>query len=140
MPRFTHPIGPQGPMVDILIWSIGLEDPIPGKGLIDTGASHTSIDSKLAEDNGFHEQVSYRGTKSITAGGVRTDTRSYYCRLEIVGPQTYTQALAMPDFKAHNRLTDIAISPHIVLIGRDVLNLGLLTYDGPNGTFTLDLP
>ena len=140
VPNFSGSLGPDGPMLDVLVSSVGSPTPFRGKALIDTGASHTFVDRKLAEDQGYLRAFVPQGFRVSTAGGVMDDPRRYYCRLEILGKENYVYLKDMGSFVSQDPPLPGVLEPHVILIGRDLLDKGKLVYDGLNGTFSLDLP
>lgn len=102
--------------------------PIVGAALIDTGATVTTIDVKVAETLG----LSYSGVvQSLGIGGSSTGYRAP-CQVSIKG-----LCVNIPRAHCHPFPTDTGL---LALIGRDILRHMILTYDGLNGAVTLALP
>lgn len=140
MPKFMGHIGPYGPMVDVRLWPTRKNpQPVDGIGLIDTGASHTSIDERTADLYQFTELTVPTGALSYGAHGARQQ-RVFIARLEITFLQGYSQTLQVTVFNGHGTPADNPLTPFIALIGRDILKQGCLNYDGAAGTFSLELP
>jgi hypothetical protein len=109
-----------------------IPDPVMVKGLVDTGSSHTTIDSLVAKSLG----LTPKGVaKMITPSTGPTPSECL----------TYDVSLHVPLGKAlvWSRQAWIVASADLVhqgfsvLIGRDVLAEGLLIYDGKHNVFTM---
>ena len=112
---------------------------IEGVGLIDTGASMTSIDEYAAQTCRF--RPTGKKVDLYTAGSRRQSTDLYSGRLEILEEGGYTEVIEMPIFNGKGQpLDDPPRNPFIALIGLDIIRRGSLLYDGKSGTFTLSLP
>ena len=126
-------------MVEVKLWPSSLEAaPIRGIGLIDTGASHTCIDGTAARTYKFREAISFLGSKTFSADGVKENTKMYIGTLEITGLEECTDTLAMPDFAGKGQPGDTPFSPFLLLIGRNTLSKFQLSYNNPVGGFTLE--
>lgn len=137
--------GPSGPTINVLIGpsaqlqqafqdaGLPIPQPVSGVFLVDTGASHTVIDADVIAPLGLNP-----------TGAVMIHT-----------PSTAGNAVSMPQFDlmiyvpgsagAQGWLIDslpVTASsfkgqPIDGLIGRDIINRGLLVYNGPSAHFTL---
>ena len=140
MPKLTKALGEYGPMVEVRLWQQSrVSNIITGVGLIDTGASHTSIDGIAAMNNGFREGLSLLPSRIFTAGGSK-DSKWYSATIEILDLEGgYIKTLAMPEFAGKGQPADNTANPFVALIGRNILSAFRLTYNDPPGFFTLDL-
>lgn len=101
-------------------------EPISGMALIDTGASSTCIDQGAAEKLGVPV---INVVKMASASHAETDANVYPIAIEIIGPGININATAMG--------AALAAQDLLVLIGRDVLQHGMLVYNGVAGSITL---
>jgi hypothetical protein len=110
---------------------------IPVTLIIDTGADSTMLSTQLIRSLGL--EVPINQTKVLTSGsrGVPEHCDIFDVELEIQGAANQAswrlpplEVLARP---LENQGTD-------GMIGRDVLKLGILHYDGPHNTFSLTYP
>ena len=140
MPKLTKAIGQYGPMVEVRLWQQSrVSNVITGIGLIDTGASHTSIDGITAMNRGFREGMSLTPSRIFTAGGLK-DSKWYSATIELIDlGGGYTRTLAMPEFAGKGQPADNNANPFVALIGRNILSEFRLTYNDPPGFFTLEL-
>lgn len=98
--------------------------PIAGMGLIDTGASLSSIDDKVAQQLGLQPT----GTCKLgTASGVRIASR-YPFRMSVHGSLNLDCVDGVG--------CDLAGQGIIALIGMDILSQGILIVNGPDATFS----
>ena len=143
MPKFTGYLHPKGGAVVRVRLTAAHRGgvPVEGIGLIDTGASRTSIDERTVR------RCRCRATEKTTtihsALGNPRKVSVYEIRLDIQGGsgEKYTDTLEMPIFKGEGQpLDDPPDNPFIALIGMDVLRRGHFTLDGPQGIYQLDLP
>jgi len=117
-PQSKGPIGPPGGIRTV-------------RALIDTGADITAVHPQLLADfeMGFLELVEIARPGQPGVGAM---ARLYDVRISIAGPG---------DGSAWIRTTVVAVQPAspsiLAILGRDVLQLGTLFYDGPAGEFTL---
>jgi Aspartyl protease len=96
---------------------------LTGYALVDTGASHTSVDENAAQQLGL---VATGSIPMQTPGGLRQ--ASQYA----VGYRIAGNFVTIPAMSAE-------LNPQglIMLIGRDILASCVLTYNGTDGTFSL---
>lgn len=146
MPSLTVPILPDGALVTFLIAVSGprqttliragekVPEPVMGhRGLVDTGASATVIDSKLVQNLGL-----------MPTGSVLVHTPS--TGLSPILMNEYDVALGIAMNKDRLQICewtmpiiegDLSAQGIDALIGRDVLARGLMIYHGSGGTATL---
>jgi predicted aspartyl protease len=101
--------------------------------IIDTGADSTMLSSQLMRSLGIEPTGQ---TRLLTSGskGVPEPCNVYDIQLEIANrtqPTWRIPALEVLALPLENQGTD-------GMLGRDVLRLGILHYDGPRNQFTLD--
>lgn len=144
MARLIRPIDDRGPVVAL---RIGLTRPQAAErrrrglaalssldvpALIDTGASTTAIDPYIVQ---ALELISVARSTIHTPSGVSAEEYELYrVQLKFAEPE-------IPDFAAGLRVVGcsrLSANGYLMLLGRDVLDRGVFTYDGPAGTFTLD--
>jgi hypothetical protein len=144
MPHLTLPIGAGGPILELFI---GVSSPradalkaagqrvppqVKVRALLDTGASCTGIDSAVLAALG----VVSTGTTPLhtpsTTSGTPHVANQYDVSITLVHPLITRTFRAMPVIESH-----LAHQGIQALIGRDVLSLCLLTYDGVGQTFSL---
>jgi predicted aspartyl protease len=102
--------------------------PIVGDAMIDTGATTTTIDIRVADAL----NLSQSGTvQSVGIGGASTGFRAA-CSVDIKGLK-----VSIPRAHCHQLPQSAKL---IALIGRDVLRHMVLKYDGINGLVTLTIP
>ena len=105
----------------------GIPSPIKGDGLIDTGASITSIDLNVADKLA----LGVTGTRKLgTTGGPR-DAPTYAFRFNLAG----MLELDCPQGVG----CDLSGQGIILLIGMDLLSRCLFVMNGPDGSFTLSM-
>ena len=139
MPEFTGIVS-QEPVVRVrLTPTYPRAQHIFGYGVIDTGAGTTFIDSEAGYGWKFR-QLGYDRINSATDENVPTPI--FDVHLELMGRGgTYKESLHALGFKGGGAPTALHdMGKIIVLIGRDILNKGVLTYDGPRNNFLLRLP
>ena len=146
MPHLTLEIGPNGPLVNVMV---GVSDalaaalaaagqPIPAliatSALVDTGASHTCMDPSLMRELG----LTPTGRVKVTApSGEATSHQADQYDVSFVIPAAIGETpLIFPNIpvfcsELRNR------SAFDVLIGRDVLEGCLFSHNGATGLFTL---
>ena len=102
-------------------------DRVPGKALLDTGASVTVVDHTIAK----RLNLLPRGTLRLSVANATTEqpTFAFAFTIEARTPFTLT-ALQAPS-------SDLAGLGVDLLIGRDILSQCLLIMNGPAGSFTL---
>lgn len=146
MPLFTLQIVPQGPIVRAFIGvsfarrevlaaeSKAAPNPVPIFALIDTGASNTRVDPSILKQLALSPtgQVSVN-TPSTGSATVVTDQYDVI----IFIPGAIETHLPLVRQNVGVILSGLVQQGIHALIGRDVLAECLLTYNGPNGTFTL---
>ena len=138
MAEFTGIVS-QGPLIRIRLTPIypGAQH-IFGFGVIDTGASITSIDVHAAMCWRFR-QLGYRRINSASQRAVPTPI--FDVNMELMGQKgTYKRSLHALGFRGGGSPAALEDMNRIIaLIGRDVLNRGVLVYDGPKNNFLLQL-
>ena len=139
MPDFTGIVS-QPPVVPIRLTPIypGAQH-IFGYGVVDTGATYTCVDTDAAIQWQFR-QIGYRRMHSATQSNVPTPI--FDVNLELIGARGhYKENLHAQGFKGGGAPIALHDMHRIIaLIGRDILNKGVLTYDGPQNNFLLRLP
>lgn len=145
MPTLIDHIRPGGPLVPLAVLlstprvnalkRAGLWTPTPPfhcTGLIDTGASSTVMDPEIVKRLGL---VATGTTPIITpsTGSTPVQCNQYDICLAFTNPKVHIQSLTMPAIEA-----ELAFQGFHVLIGRDVLEKCILTYNGPQGIFSLE--
>ena len=101
---------------------------VNGPALVDTGATMTAIDSRIAQSFGF----TVSGAISVLTADGRESTSPIY-EMQLSGIAGYVQDLIISSCNVFDQGI-------IALIGTDVLANGKLTYDGTAGEFTLEVP
>lgn len=147
MPHFTQTFTKQAPLVDVVIGvsharMMALQQagkPIPAvqrvRGLVDTGASHTCIDSKVFVALGLLPTGTvHMHTPSTGAGTTVAD--AFDVSLILTGPQSVQEGLTLPNLRVSASELSIAQGFH-VLLGRDVLAHCVFTYNGTLGWITV---
>jgi hypothetical protein len=143
----TKPIDPDGPLVTVRIaitWAheqllISRGDPVPfpvgDEALLDTGTSMTVISDDITRVLA----LPLRGTRTVRSsltGSQSRPARVFEVRLAImIGPTVLHEWPKVPVLEAAFPGQD----PYHVLIGRDLLDDCVFTYDGKRRTFTLDI-
>lgn len=145
MSHFSRQITAQGPLLNVQI-SVSIErqailhardNPVPNpvivQGLVDTGASVTSIDAAIPQQLGLIR----RGTVPIltpSTGPDPVETDTYDVSLTIAAGANEA-AYRIPNLSVCAQ--ELAFQGFQVLIGRDVLSRCLLVYNGTMGLYTL---
>jgi hypothetical protein len=109
--------------------------PVIAKALIDTGASHTSIDTSLVTQLA----LSPTGIVSVitpSTGKTPCDMFSYDCGFHVPFPNGTFWSRPLWVATGAELLQQQGFS---VLLGRDLLAEGIFIYDGKHNTFTLSL-
>ena len=146
MPELTGPLTPQGAVLDILIGLSAADvrrlrlalQPIPQplslQALIDTGASHTSVDAKAFQPLGLQPS---NFIVVSTASASALPRAQFEVSLRIVHPSGNSQLDLLLESVT---VTDADLLPNQLpaLIGCDLLALWVFKYDGPAREFTLD--
>ena len=143
----TKPIDPAGPLVTVRIaitfaheqLLIGKGDPVPfpvgDEALLDTGTSMTVISDGITRVLA----LPLRGARAVRSSLTGSQSRSagvFEVRLAImVGPTVLHEWTKVPVLEA----AFPARGPYHVIIGRDLLDDCVFTYDGKRRTFTLDI-
>ena len=105
-----------------------IPQPVPGRALIDTGASRTCIDDTLAQQLGL-PPIDVVTTSS--ASHASTQQNVYPVQIEVVGSNIKVNVNAIG--------AALAAQGIAVLIGRDFLQHCTLFYNGITGQITLSL-
>jgi hypothetical protein len=146
MPHFSLTISPRGPLLQVLLGVSAprgtaltaagqpVPAPIPITGLIDTGASCTSIDISLLRQLAIPETGKTTVHTPSTQANAPHSTSVYDISLVLVHPLTVRTFNALPVIEAP--LIHQGIQ---ALIGRDILSHCLFVYDGQSGNFSLSL-
>jgi len=108
--------------------------PMAVLGILDTGASCSALDSRIVRLMSLqHRGVAEIHTPSTGAGVVH---KGVYDATLALGETTGRPISAtVPVIEC-----EFASRGFLALIGRDLLNLCILTYDGPTGRFQLEWP
>jgi hypothetical protein len=143
MPHLTLQAGHQGPLLDFLIGISApradvlkaagqlVPQPVPLRGLIDTGASCTCVDPALILPLGLTATGNVQVHTPSTQGSAHSCSQ-YDVSFLIHHPRNSPVVPAIPVLA-----TLLASQGIQALIGRDVLSMCLLVYDGTAGTFSL---
>ena len=139
MPDFIGIVS-QPPVVQIRLTPIypGAQH-IFGYGVVDTGAEVTFIDTLAATTWNFR-QLGYHRMHSATEKNIRTPI--FDARVELMANRG-SYSVDLHPFGFNGGGAPVALhdmSKVIALIGQDILNLGVLVYDGPANNFLLRLP
>ncbi|MCF8211241.1 MAG: aspartyl protease family protein [Rhodoferax sp.] len=145
MPSITVSNGAAGPTLNVLIGpseplqkvleeaGLPVPSPVSGVFLVDTGASHTVVDQRLIQPLGLSPTGTVLCHTPSTAGNA---VPMYQYDLLIYIPSNsqtlgwYLDAVPVMAGSFEGQAID-------GLIGRDILDRGLLVYNGQNGHFTL---
>ena len=144
MPHLTLQITPIGPLVDFICGvskpradalqkeGLAVPTPVNVKGLVDTGASITSIDPSVLRLLGVVSTGTIPLHTPSTKPGCPHVANQYDVSLVLVHPMVTRTWFALPVIE-----TELLHQGIQALVGRDVLHFCLMTYDGQAGTFTL---
>jgi hypothetical protein len=138
MPKLTGVINNNGALVDVrltplLRWGA----PVEGKGIIDTGAQMSNIGNYAIKAGRF--RPTNTPIKHISTNGI-TKAAVYQGNVQLLGIPGHKVSLDLVESTQLEVLSQLAGVRIICLVGRDILNHAVLTYDGLNRTFTLELP
>lgn len=143
MPQLTLPIGPQGPLLSILVGvsrpradALTTEgQPIPPavtvQGLVDTGASCTCIDPSVLQSLNLTPTGTTQ-TLTPSTGATPHITNQYDVAIVLVHPKATFTFHSVPVVESHLSVQGIQ-----ALIGRDILAQCVLIYNGPMAAYTL---
>lgn len=147
MPHFTLPVTPSGPLLRALVGvsasrrqalvaaNLPVPPPVPITGLIDTGASGTCLDPTVLAQLG----VTPTGVVSVatpSTGATPHQAQQFDVSLFIPGSTPHQPPLslgAVPVIES----SLLAQQGFHALIGRDILSLCVMVYNGDGGFFTL---
>lgn len=103
----------------------GQSAPIRGFALIDTGATQTCVDIGKARQ----AKMSVTGTGTLTSASGNTKVPLFGAMIDMkgIGKMTMSRCLGV-------NLSSFGNLKLIALVGRDVLQSGVLVYNGTNGT------
>ena len=109
---------------------------VTGLGIIDTGATNSCISPQTISQGRFNPTAEHYDRWS--ADGLKK-VNGYSGFLEVLDiPQPRDPLVFLP-FVVGEKLGDPAHERIIALVGTDVLRHFMVTYEGPKGTFTLEL-
>lgn len=145
MPHFVLSHGPLGPLIDLYVavstprylvlkaQGGALPPPVLAKGLVDTGASHSAVDSDIVTALGLSPK---RIAKVVTPS---TGATPHKCHTYDVSLHIPISAGNPPWSKHACEVTraDLKHQGFDVLIGRDMLTEAVFIYDGKSSVFTL---
>lgn len=147
MPHFTTPLDPvRGPVVNAGIGVsegrraalIAANQAVPApqyvRGLIDTGASFTSVDPIILANLGLTPTGTIDIVTPSTGQGVHT-TDTYDVDFSL-GTTPQEVLLAIPNLRIASAELFLMQGIHM-LIGRDILSRCIFAYNGTTGLFTL---
>ena len=104
--------------------------------MLDTGADYTHVDIGMAAQNGF----THLGTAPAhTASAIGVPTPVFGAQLELTELSAQPFLAQVWGFTAAPDVVRPYTEPFVGLIGRDILDLGLLVYNGIDGRFILEL-
>lgn len=144
MPHISLPISPSGPTLEFYIGvsipkqealkkaGLPIPNPVLVKGLIDTGASCTSVDPTVLKTLGLVSTGTIPVHTPSTKSGQPHTANQYDISIILPHAKMSWQFHAVPIIESE--LSHQGIQ---ALIGRDILKNCLLTYDGQAGTFAL---
>ena len=112
--------------------------PIEGLGIIDTGATGSTIDGDSATVGRFRPLGE---ANSYTASQSNVLLRVWDAEIELLDFPGEKFRIHPTEWKPPPEPTPVPSNQKtIALIGYDVLKHFCFTFDGPNGTFTLEMP
>ena len=124
-PRITVEIGPSQAEYEVAqLQGLELPNPLRVSALIDTGASITVINPKLAESR----KLQMTGSVTLSAAGNRAKYPAYVASLSF--PGTSLRSFELIQVVG----CQLPQQPISCLIGRDILRRWRITYDGRNAT------
>ena len=146
MPVVTLPVAPDGPIVPIILHlsrprvqllktaQHAVPPSMTGRGLIDTGASKTAIDSSVVQTLGL-VATGVSNMLTPSTGPIPYVCNQYDISLGIVLlPKVHVASWEIPVVEA--RLLNQGQGIH-ALLGRDVLAGGMIAYNGKTNTFSI---
>jgi len=156
MPYSVNPIGPFGPLIDLLV-NLSLprlqviqaaKQTIPPhtrcRGLIDTGASATGIDPTLAKQLNLVPTGKVPIHTPSTAGGAPHMANEYDMSLIVPLGKTpqdnMVSAIMCQPFQSFRVVETNLLNQgggFLMLVGRDILNRFCMTYDGRHASYIL---
>src|ERR1700738_55909 len=145
MPHFLLNHGQLGPIIDIFVavsaprllvlqqQKIPIPQAVLSKGLVDTGASHSAVDSAIFSTLGLSPR---RIAKVVTPS---TGITPHTCHTFDVSLHIPIPGATAPWTNPACEVTtaDLKHQGFDVLIGRDIHSAALFVYDGKNATFPL---
>ncbi len=144
MPHLTLSITPKGPLVSFLCGvskpradtlrkaRLPVPAPVSVSGLVDTGASISGIDPTILKSLGVVSTGTIPLHTPSTTLGCPHVANQFDVSIVFVHPLITRTWHAVPVIES-----ELAHQGIQALIGRDILNFCLMTYDGQAGTFTL---
>jgi predicted aspartyl protease len=127
--------GPRLPMrvrlPDVVARLRGTDPSVVGWGLVDTGATSTCISTRIVADLGL------KPVGTVQCGGVggAAEHRLFRVSVEFEGSQP---TIRVPNAEVIE--ADIGNQGLDLLVGRDILASSRFSYDGPTGTWELEIP
>ena len=116
----------------------GIAQPLRGLGAIDTGATSTAVDRRVFSALGLASRSFIRVS---TPMGVQTlDTYQVRIWLPQVDLELDLRGVAAIDLSGASVTVDGVSQNIIALIGRDILERCVFTYNGPAASFSLSVP
>ena len=137
MPSLSGNISAIGALVEVRLtpiprWGV----PVTGMGLIDTGATTSNIDVRAVTSGRFR----VTGYTNRISANLTAKAKVYQGYLELLGLPPHRALVDLIEIDQLDKLSAHAGINIIGLVGLDILNNTLFTYDGPNKGFTLDIP
>jgi predicted aspartyl protease len=143
MPHFTLVVGSDGPVIDLAVavsWSwqrrllardVVVPSPMTVRALVDTGSDRSAVHPQVLQQLGVPEADSIRVRRPGLGSGFRIRSLSDV-RLSIGGLRRRTLWVSTQVIGLEPSTPTV-----LALIGRDVLELCTLFYNGPRGELTL---
>ncbi len=103
------------------------------RGLIDTGASRTCVDSCVLADLDL-KPTGVVSIRTPSTGKSAHQAKEFDVSITLLHPKASSNILTLPVIESD--LDDGAYG-YQVLVGRDILGMCLFIYDGPSASFTL---